>query len=122
LPRGIDFFQRHGGKSVFIGRFYGPLRASIPLAAGVLRMPAMRFWIADIASALLWAPLLLLAGGAVGEIGRRLLDAFDTLALVFGGLALFGICGIAWLVVKSARGRAPACRPPPFPPPQAGKG
>src|SRR5271170_5345814 len=30
LPSGIRFFERHGGKSVFIGRFYGPIRAVIP--------------------------------------------------------------------------------------------
>src|SRR6266511_3014017 len=38
LPSGIRFFERHGGKSVFIGRFFGPMRAVIPLAAGVLQM------------------------------------------------------------------------------------
>jgi membrane protein DedA with SNARE-associated domain len=103
LPRGIEFFGKHGGKSVFIGRFNGPLRASIPLAAGVLGMPAGRFWVADIASALLWAPLLLLAGGAVGELGRRLIDAADALALVFGGLAVFGLCGIAWAFARARR-------------------
>src|SRR4051812_32808391 len=30
LPSGIRFFQKHGGKSVFIGRFFGPVRAVIP--------------------------------------------------------------------------------------------
>jgi membrane protein DedA with SNARE-associated domain len=39
IPSGISFFQRHGGKSVFIGRFFGPVRATIPLAAGILKMP-----------------------------------------------------------------------------------
>ena len=32
LPSGIRFFAKHGGKSVFIGRFFGPVRAVIPLA------------------------------------------------------------------------------------------
>src|SRR5579864_3098135 len=43
LRRGMDFFQRYGGASVFIGRFFGPLRAVIPLAAGMMRMPAPLF-------------------------------------------------------------------------------
>src|SRR4029077_15455805 len=34
LSNGMRFFARHGGKSVFIGRFFGPIRAVIPLAAG----------------------------------------------------------------------------------------
>ena len=42
------------------------MRAVIPLAAGVMRMPRGRFWIANIASALVWAPMLLFAGDAVG--------------------------------------------------------
>src|SRR3954466_13218054 len=35
LAGGMQFFHRHGGKSVFIGRFFGPVRAIIPLAAGI---------------------------------------------------------------------------------------
>src|SRR6266568_9400457 len=54
LPSGIAFFRRHGGKSVFIGRFFGPIRAVIPLAAGTMRMPRSRFWIANIGSAAVW--------------------------------------------------------------------
>jgi len=43
LERGIDFFERYGGASVFIGRFFGPLRAVVPTAAGMMHMPAWRF-------------------------------------------------------------------------------
>ena len=52
LTRGFAFFERHGGKSVFIGRFFGPLRAVIPLVAGIARMPTRRFWLANVFSAL----------------------------------------------------------------------
>src|SRR5215470_3749714 len=69
LPSGIRFFARHGGKSVFIGRFFGPMRAVIPLAAGVMEMPRGRFWLANVTSALVWAPMLLLVGDAAGEAG-----------------------------------------------------
>jgi undecaprenyl-diphosphatase len=62
LEHGHVFFHRHGGKSIFIGRFFGPVRAVIPLIAGMMEMEPRRFWIANIASALLWAPLLLLPG------------------------------------------------------------
>ncbi|HEX7777005.1 MAG TPA: DedA family protein [Parvibaculum sp.] len=62
LEHGHAFFHRHGGKSVFIGRFFGPVRAVIPLVAGMMEMEPRRFWVANIASAILWAPLLLLPG------------------------------------------------------------
>ena len=105
LANGIGFFERHGGKSVFIGRFFGPVRAVIPLAAGIMRMPRGRFWLANITSALVWAPMLLLAGDAVGGIGERLLGSANTVLLVFGGLTLFGIVAMVWAVLRSGRSR-----------------
>jgi undecaprenyl-diphosphatase len=62
LPRGYRFFDRYGIASVFVGRFFGPVRAVIPLVAGIMRMRSSQFWIANIGSALIWAPALLLLG------------------------------------------------------------
>jgi len=106
LPRGIRFFERHGGKSVFIGRFFGPIRAVIPLAAGIMRMPRGRFWVANVTSAIVWAPMLLLVGDAVGEAGGRLIGSANTVLLVFGGLTLFGLAGVIWAALRSARPKA----------------
>jgi membrane protein DedA with SNARE-associated domain len=105
LPSGIRFFARHGGKSVFIGRFFGPIRAVIPLAAGVMQMSRGWFWFANIASALVWAPMLLFIGDAVGNIGDRLIGSTNTFVLVFGGLTLFGIAGVIWAALHHARSK-----------------
>lgn len=64
LERGERFFHRHGSWSVFIGRFFGPIRAVIPLVAGMFAMPHFIFQMANIASAMLWAFLLLAPGAA----------------------------------------------------------
>ena len=106
LSSGIKFFARHGGKSVFIGRFFGPIRAVIPLAAGVMRMPRDRFWFANVTSAIVWAPMLLFVGDAVGDIGDNLVGSTNTVLLVFAGLTLFGIAGAIWAALKSARSRS----------------
>jgi membrane protein DedA with SNARE-associated domain len=103
LPAGIRFFERHGGKSVAIGRFFGPIRAIIPLAAGLMQMPRGWFWLANIVSALVWAPMLLFVGDAVGDVGDRLVGASNTFLLVFGGLTLFGIAGVVWAMLRAAR-------------------
>jgi membrane protein DedA with SNARE-associated domain len=103
LQRGILFFARHGGKSVFIGRFFGPIRAVIPLAAGIMQMPRGRFWFANVTSALVWAPMLLLVGDLVGEVGDRLIGSTNTVLLVFGGLTLIGIGGVVWAALRAAR-------------------
>src|SRR5215831_16398212 len=103
LPGGVRFFARHGGKSVFIGRFFGPIRAVIPLAAGIMHMPRSWFWFANVTSAIVWAPMLLFAGDAVGDAGDRLIGSANTVMLVFGGLTVFGVIGIVWAMMRSAR-------------------
>ena len=66
LAQGEAFFRRHGGKSIFLGRFVGPLRPVIPVVAGMLEMPAPRFLAIDFVAGLGWAPLYLLPGMAFG--------------------------------------------------------
>ena len=67
LPRGERFMQRWGVPGIFIGRFFGPLRASVPLIAGILAMPYWRFQIANFTSALVWAWVLLQLGDVVSK-------------------------------------------------------
>jgi membrane protein DedA with SNARE-associated domain len=59
LRRAEALFRRWGIFGVFIGRFFGPLRSVVPLAAGIAAMPMARFQIANIASAVVWAVGLL---------------------------------------------------------------
>lgn len=66
LPRGQRFFARWGIAGVFIGRFFGPLRAAVPLAAGTCAMPQVPFQAANIASALVWATVILSPALLVG--------------------------------------------------------
>ena len=64
VERGEAFFHRFGAWSVFLGRFFGPLRAIVPLIAGTFGMKNWLFQTANIASALLWAFVLLAPGAA----------------------------------------------------------
>ena len=45
LEKGKEFFARHGGKSIFLGRFVGLIRAVIPFVAGMSGMEARRFYL-----------------------------------------------------------------------------
>jgi membrane protein DedA with SNARE-associated domain len=72
LPRGEAFVKKWGSPSIFIGRFFGPLRASVPLAAGIFEMPYWRFQIANWVSALVWSAALLLFGDVIGQIAEWL--------------------------------------------------
>ena len=64
LVRGEDFIQKWGALAIFIGRFSGPLRASVPIVAGMLGMPQKAFQIANFTSALIWVAVLLELGDA----------------------------------------------------------
>lgn len=64
VPKGEAFVRRWGVGAVFVGRFFGPARAAVPLAAGILAMPYWPFQLANVSSAFLWAAALL-APGAV---------------------------------------------------------
>lgn len=92
------FFRRFGFVSVLLGRFLGPIRSTVPVVAGVLKMPHLSFQGANILSALLWIPALLtpgyLAGARAAEIGLNaehlilVAVALCVLPLLLGGLAL----------------------------------
>ncbi|MEH6950365.1 DedA family protein [Nitrobacter sp. NHB1] len=68
LPRGQAFVQRWGIPSIYIGRFFGPLRATVPLAAGIFAMPYWRFQLANWISALIWSAVLLMFGDVISRI------------------------------------------------------
>lgn len=67
LDRGHRFFQRYGALSVIIGRFVGPIRAIVPMVAGMLEMPVPRYLAANVLASMLWAPAYLAPGLVFGE-------------------------------------------------------
>ena len=56
VERSNRFITRFGTASVFLARFTAVVRAFVPLIAGILRMSPLQFYIANILSALVWAP------------------------------------------------------------------
>jgi membrane protein DedA with SNARE-associated domain len=55
VDHGQSFFARWGALSVFLGHFFGPVRAIIPVVAGMYAMPQWQFQLANICSAFIWA-------------------------------------------------------------------
>ena len=66
LTKTDHFFERFGVASIALGRFVGPVRAFVPLIAGMSSMPLIRFQIINVTSALVWAPLYLIPGVVIG--------------------------------------------------------
>ena len=90
------FNRRYGAASIFIGRFFGPLRAFVPLMAGLLQMRRRTFQVANIVSAGVWV-LAILAPGYFAARGLAELEALGeahwaTIAgITVAGLALVGV-------------------------------
>lgn len=90
LRTGELFFYKYGSMSVFIGRFVGPVRALVPVVAGMLGMRPLQFTIANVASAILWAPAYMLPGILLGaaalelppEIAAHVMIVFLSIVLV----------------------------------------
>jgi membrane protein DedA with SNARE-associated domain/membrane-associated phospholipid phosphatase len=98
LEAGHRFFRKHGAKSVVLARFIGPLRAIVPVVAGMLGMSPLRFYAINVLSALIWAPAHILPGmvfGAsvllAGEVSFRLVVIIALLV------------AIVWLSFRAAR-------------------
>jgi membrane protein DedA with SNARE-associated domain len=67
VARGRAFFHGWGWAGIFLGRFFGPLRCIVPLAAGIAGMPWVPFQLANVASAIVWATGIL-APGAIAAL------------------------------------------------------
>ncbi len=97
IDNGEAFFYRHGGKSIVLGRFVGPIRPFIPMVAGMLDMPVGRFILTNLFSALLWAPVYLLPGYLLGsslqQSEAQIADAMQLgiVLLLVGSVALYGL-------------------------------
>jgi membrane protein DedA with SNARE-associated domain len=101
IQSGIDFFVRFGAIGVFLGRFLGPLRETVPTVAGMMRMPAGSFYLANILSAVVWVPALVLSGDLLLEMFRQ--AELDRMVLVFGAVILALTVAIFWVRRRAPR-------------------
>jgi len=100
LDQGHRFFLRWGVLSVFLGRFFGPLRAAVPLVAGMMEMPHGRFQFANVGSAIIWLPALMLPGAIAGTLFEHV-TGFGEKAFVYVFVAFVAfplvVGGVCWL-------------------------
>lgn len=65
-----NYFKRYGVASLLVGRYIGPLRPMLPLVAGMLDMPFVRFVLVSMLAAAGWAIAYMLPGWATGAALR----------------------------------------------------
>lgn len=100
LQKGESFFYKHGGKGIFFGRFLGPIRPILPIIAGMLNMSPWRFSIADILSAILWAPVMMLPGILLGAASTQIAPAVAMHIILYVILVLLALTCLSWLIKR----------------------
>jgi undecaprenyl-diphosphatase len=83
LERGERFFERHGAKTVFLGRFVPGVRIVAAVLAGASAMPWPRFAMFNVAGAFVWAATV---ASLASLVGPALAAGLWTTALVAAGL------------------------------------
>ena len=83
IEKGDEFFAKHGGKAVALGRFVTGVRVVVALLAGVNRLPWRVFALWNVLGAVMWAT-------TVGVLAYYLGRAIEH-DLLYGGLAVAGI-------------------------------
>jgi membrane-associated protein len=104
LDNAKEYFDRHGGKTVAIGRYATAAGAFIPFTAGVARMPYRRFIMFDAPAIAVWAIGITLFGYVFG----RNLEFVDKVLSRFGYIMLGVVVGfiVGRIVWKKLRARS----------------
>jgi undecaprenyl-diphosphatase len=90
IERGEVFFQRHGGKAIFIGRFITGLKAVVPGIAGMLGMRWTYFTLINVISAFVWSASHILPGMFLTEWLKSIGLSLE-LVILFGAVILIAL-------------------------------
>jgi undecaprenyl-diphosphatase len=90
LARGEVFFERHGGKAVFLARWLPWLRATTAWLAGASRMRWPRFLLWNALGGVAWATSIGLAAYFLGKAAATVIGATSIVVLVLVGALSVG--------------------------------
>ena len=98
LRRGEKFFARHGGKTVFLGRWLPFLRITAAWLAGANRMPWPKFLAWNAAGGIAWAVSVGVFAYFVGEAAVAVVDTAGYVVLGVFAVALVAV--LAWVLFR----------------------
>jgi membrane protein DedA with SNARE-associated domain len=101
LERGEAFFERHGAKTVFLGRWLPFLRVTAAWLAGANHMPWPRFFAWNALGGISWAISVGVFAYLAGEVAVRI---FHDAGYVLLALVALGLVGLAvWSLFRRRR-------------------
>ncbi|HUO70882.1 MAG TPA: DedA family protein [Solirubrobacteraceae bacterium] len=102
IAAGDKFFERHGPKAVFIGRWIALIRVATAWLAGINHMPFRQFFVWNALGGITWGVAFGLAGYFGGQAAANVITRFGA----YGAVALAVLFVAAWVVVKIRERRA----------------
>lgn len=88
------WLARFGDRAVFFSRLLPGTRAVVFIGAGLRQMPFGRFLLYDAAGALLWVPIVLVAGAQIGEE----IGGLERIGPTLGRFAVWIVAGLLLLL------------------------
>ncbi len=99
VEKSENFFEKHGGKAVFLGRFVPVLRATLGWMAGLGRMRFQTFLFWNVLGAAAWSCAI---GLLAYYVGGAVIKAIEK-DLLYGVLALLGVGVVLFAVHRLMR-------------------
>ena len=104
LLRAQQFYERYGGKAIFLARFVPIIRTFAPFVAGIGRMSYARFALYNVTGGIVWVNSLLLAGYFFADL-PVVKDQFHYIIVAIVVISIMPI-GIEYLRARRAARRA----------------
>jgi membrane protein DedA with SNARE-associated domain len=101
LPPAERFFRKHGGKTVFFGRFIALLRVTAAWLAGITHMHWWQFLLWNAAGGVVWAAGVSILAYYAGQPVADAVDRYGLYAVVV--LIVVGVIGL--LIMRRVRSR-----------------
>jgi len=101
IPRVERIMARHGGKTVFFGRFIAVLRVGAAAVAGLAHMPWWKFLFWNASGGIIWATAV---GLAAFYGGKAVTNALETYGL-YAALAIVAVLAVGWFAIRRAKHR-----------------
>ncbi len=103
IPFAQRFFDRHGGKTIFIARFIAVLRVAGAWMAGISHMPWRRFLVWNAAGGICWATLVGLLSYFLGNAAAHAIERWGLIgAAIAVGLGILIFLGMHVLTRRVA--------------------
>jgi len=101
IAAGDRFYEKHGNKAVFFGRWIALVRVAAAWLAGINHMPFHVFFFWNALGAITWGTTF----GLVGYFGGTAAANVITRVGVYAAIAV-GVAAVVWLVVRLRRRRS----------------